>query len=115
MTVKRIAGALVLATIVLGLAAGCGPGRLGTENNPIIMSFVPSGDTEEIIAGGNEIADMITEKTGLKIVANVGTDYTAVREAMDQTINSTTDFCRRSSICSKIFIQSSEPRSKGRK
>jgi phosphonate transport system substrate-binding protein len=46
------------------------------------MSFVPSGDTEEIIAGGNEIADMITEKTDLEIIANVGTDYTAVREAM---------------------------------
>ena len=81
MTTKRIMAALVLTTVVLGLVAGCAA-KLGTEKNPIIMSFVPSGDTEEIVAGGNLIADMITEKTGLKIVANVGTDFSAVREAM---------------------------------
>jgi phosphonate transport system substrate-binding protein len=46
------------------------------------MSFVPSGDTQEIIAGGDQIAQMITEKTGLVVKANVGTDYAAVREAM---------------------------------
>ena len=81
MTTKRIMAALVLTTVVLGLVAGCAA-KLGTEKNPIIMSFVPSGDTEEIVAGGNLIADMIGEKTGLKIVANVGTDFSAVREAM---------------------------------
>jgi phosphonate transport system substrate-binding protein len=82
MSLRRIAAALVVAAVVLSVAAGCGPGKLGTENNPIIMSFVPSGDTEEIVAGGNLIADMISEKTGLKVIANVGTDFSAVREAM---------------------------------
>jgi len=82
MSLRRIAVALVVAAVVLSVAAGCGPGKLGSENNPIIMSFVPSGDTQEIVSGGNLIADMISEKTGLKIVANVGTDFSAVREAM---------------------------------
>ena len=55
---------------------------LGTEANPIIMSFVPSGDTQEIIASGDEIAAAISDATGLVIEANVGTDFAAVREAM---------------------------------
>jgi len=55
---------------------------LGTDANPIIMSFVPSGDTQEIIASGDEIAAAVSEATGLTIEANVGTDFAAVREAM---------------------------------
>jgi len=56
--------------------------NVGTEQEPIIMSFVPSGDTQEIIAGGEAIAKMITEQTGLVVKAVVGTDFAAVREAM---------------------------------
>jgi phosphonate transport system substrate-binding protein len=73
--------ALVLMAIMVSLA-GCGEPELGTADNPIVMSFVPSGDTQEIIASGDEIAAMVAEKTGLEIVANVGTDFAAVREAM---------------------------------
>lgn len=72
---------VVLITVALALSA-CGPAKLGTEDNPIIMSFVPSGDTQEIIASGDQLAEMIAEKTGLVIEANVGTDFAAVREAM---------------------------------
>jgi phosphonate transport system substrate-binding protein len=61
---------------------GCGTPKLGTEKNPIVMSFVPSGDTEDIIASGDTLADMITEKTGLVVAAEVGTDFAATREAM---------------------------------
>lgn len=56
--------------------------ELGTEDNPIVMSFVPSGDTQDILVSGDEIAEMITERTGLVIETNVGTDFAAVREAM---------------------------------
>ncbi len=70
--------------IILALAlAGCGgQAKLGTKDNPIVMSFVPSGDTQEIIASGDKLAQMIQDRTGLVIDANVGTDYAAVREAM---------------------------------
>jgi phosphonate transport system substrate-binding protein len=61
---------------------GCGQAKLGTENNPIVMSFVPSGDTQEIIASGDQLAEMLSEKTGLVVTAEVGTDYAATREAM---------------------------------
>ena len=73
---------LVLFSIMAMTLAGCGTPKLGTEDNPIVMSFVPSGDTQEIIASGDQIAQVVTDKTGLVIQANVGTDFAAVREAM---------------------------------
>jgi phosphonate transport system substrate-binding protein len=73
---------LVLISIVAISLAGCGTPKLGTEKNPIVMSFVPSGDTEEIIASGDKLAEMITDKTGLMVKAEVGTDFAATREAM---------------------------------
>jgi phosphonate transport system substrate-binding protein len=71
----------VLAVSVLVLT-GCGKPKLGTDQNPIVMSFVPSGDTQEIIASGDQLAEMISEKSGLAVTAEVGTDFAATREAM---------------------------------
>jgi phosphonate transport system substrate-binding protein len=82
---KRL-GFVVLA--ILSVAAltvtGCGQAKFpdGTAKEPIVMSFVPSGDTQEIIASGDQIAEMLTEKTGLVVTAEVGTDFAATREAM---------------------------------
>ncbi len=73
---------LLVAIFALTLAGCGGKAKLGTEKNPVIMSFVPSGDTQEIIASGDQLAQMIQDKTGLVIKANVGTDFAAVREAM---------------------------------
>lgn len=73
----------LLSVVAFGVVAcGGGEAELGTEENPIVMSFVPSGDTQEIVASGDELAAMISERTGLVVEANVGTDYAAVREAM---------------------------------
>ena len=47
-----------LAAVVALALGGCSP-KLGTDKNPIVMSFVPSGDTEEIIASGETLAEMI--------------------------------------------------------
>ena len=44
---------------------------LGTAENPIVMSFVPSGDTQDIIASGDTLATMLSEATGLVVEANV--------------------------------------------
>jgi len=73
---------LLLAVMAFPFLAACGEPALGTADNPIIMQFVPSGDTQEIIAGGEQLAQMIKDKTGLEIKANVGTNFAAVREAM---------------------------------
>jgi phosphonate transport system substrate-binding protein len=72
----------ILSITALLLAACGGEPELGTEKNPIVMSFVPSGDTQEIIASGDAIAEVLQKETGLVIKANVGTDFAAVREAM---------------------------------
>ena len=74
--------ALVLFVLMAMVLAGCGGSKVGTEDNPVVMSFVPSGDTQEIMASGDTLAQMITDKTGIVVQANVGTDFAAVREAM---------------------------------
>lgn len=74
--------ALIVVIVMAMVLTGCGTPKKGTEDNPIIMSFVPSGDTQEIIASGDTLAQMITDKTGLVVEATVGTDFAAVREAM---------------------------------
>jgi phosphonate transport system substrate-binding protein len=71
----------LLLVAALGLS-GCGKAKLGTEENPIIWSFVPSQDSEEVLAGAQQIADMVTDKTGLVIKANIATEYAGVIEAM---------------------------------
>ena len=48
----------------------------------LVMSFVPSGDTEEILASGEELAKMVSERTGYNVTSNVATSFAAVIEAM---------------------------------
>jgi phosphonate transport system substrate-binding protein len=55
---------------------------LGTEANPIIWSFVPSGEMERVAAGAESVADLIYKETGLVIETNVATEYAGVIEAM---------------------------------
>ena len=74
-----------LAGLVLALTlVGCSSGKaaLGTKDNPLIMSFVPSGDTQAITVSGETLAKLLSEKTGLTIQSDVATSYTAVVEAM---------------------------------
>ena len=80
---------IVLLVSVLVLAAGgifAGgeqeAAELGTDENPLIWSFVPSGDTQEIVAGGEEVADMIYDRTGIVVDVSVATEYAGVIEAL---------------------------------
>jgi phosphonate transport system substrate-binding protein len=73
--------AMVVATAAFATGAQEGP-ELGTEENPIIWAFVPSGDTQEISAGGQAVADMIYDRTGLVVEASVATEYAGVIEAL---------------------------------
>ena len=79
-------GVSVVALILLGVLStalsGCGTPELGTEDNPIVMAIVSSGDTQESIAASDQLAQMITNETGLIVEATVATDFAAVREAM---------------------------------
>jgi phosphonate transport system substrate-binding protein len=55
---------------------------LGSEENPIIWSFVPSGEMERVAAGAQSVADLLFDKTGLYISTNVATEYAGVIEAL---------------------------------
>jgi phosphonate transport system substrate-binding protein len=74
--------ALVVLSMMAVLLAGCGEPELGTADNPIVMAFVPSLDSQEVLASGEAIAKMLEEETGYVVEPNVGTDFAAVREAM---------------------------------
>jgi len=81
---KKVVLLLIAVTMLAVLVVGCAPSKpaLGTPDNPIIMSFVPSGNTQKIITGGDQIAKLLSDKTGLTVKANVATSFSAVIEAM---------------------------------
>ena len=56
--------------------------ELGTREKPIRMMFVPSGDAQVILEGGQEIAELLKQATGLHFTTSVATSYAAVIEAM---------------------------------
>jgi phosphonate transport system substrate-binding protein len=57
-------------------------GELGSASKPIKMAFVPSANTQSIIANGQPIADQLSKITGYKYEISVPTSYAAVIEAM---------------------------------
>jgi phosphonate transport system substrate-binding protein len=57
-------------------------GELGSAENPIVITFVPSGDTGKITTAGTAIADCLSEMTGLNFKMEVGTTFAASIEAM---------------------------------
>jgi len=75
---------LLLAVIVVTsmVISGCGPGKLGTEKNPIVWAVVPSGETERVVTGFDQVASMIYDETGLVVKPFVATEYAGVIEAM---------------------------------
>jgi phosphonate transport system substrate-binding protein len=96
------AGKWVALALVLGLvAAACGDddattttaaSTVGTEDNPIQVLYVPSVSAEEIIAGGELLADALNEATGLFFEVSVPTSYAATVEAMCASPDDTMGF-----------------------
>jgi len=57
-------------------------GELGSADNPIVITFVPSGDTGKITVAGTAIADCLSQMTGLTFKMEVGTTFAASIEAL---------------------------------
>lgn len=57
-------------------------GELGSSDNPIVITFVPSGDTGKITKAGTAIADCLTQMTGYTFKIEVGTTFAASIEAL---------------------------------
>ncbi len=81
---KRILLTLVIMFCAAVLFAGGNSEKamLGSEDNPIIWSFVPSGEMERVAAGAQAVADMLHDETGLFFETNVATEYAGVIEAL---------------------------------
>jgi phosphonate transport system substrate-binding protein len=79
---NRLPLIFTLIAISVLVLVSCGPGELGTEENPLNWGLVPSGESERVLSGFEEVADMIFEETGLVIDTFVATEYAGVIEAM---------------------------------
>ncbi|MEW5814713.1 MAG: phosphate/phosphite/phosphonate ABC transporter substrate-binding protein [Spirochaetota bacterium] len=79
MKTKLFFMALLLTVLVAGNVF---PAPLGSEENPIVWSFVPSGEMERVAAGAREVADLLHAKTGYYFSTNVATEYAGVIEAL---------------------------------
>lgn len=81
---KRITILVVLVLLISSalFAGGKKEMPLGSESNPIIWSFVPSGEMERVAAGAQSVADLLHDKTGLYFKTNVATEYAGVIEAL---------------------------------
>jgi phosphonate transport system substrate-binding protein len=73
---------LILFSVLALLLTSCGEAELGSEENPLIWSFVPSGEMEEVVAGAEGVTALLEAETGLAIETNVATEYAGVIEAM---------------------------------
>jgi phosphonate transport system substrate-binding protein len=70
----------IVLLLWLPLASEAQP--LGSAENPLRMMFVPSGDAQVILKGGQEIGQLLQNVTGLHFKTSVATSYAAVIEAM---------------------------------
>ncbi|MDC7225506.1 MAG: phosphate/phosphite/phosphonate ABC transporter substrate-binding protein [Spirochaetales bacterium] len=74
---------ILLAVMTLVMVTGCKKeAELGSEENPIVWSFVPSGEMERVASGAQAVADMLHDETGLFFETNVATEYAGVIEAL---------------------------------
>jgi len=74
--------AALLAVVAASVFASAQQEKLGSEKNPIVWAFVPSGETSKVSAGAQSVADLLHAKTGLFFKTFVATDYVGVIEAM---------------------------------
>jgi phosphonate transport system substrate-binding protein len=54
----------------------------GTADHPIVIAFEPSQNTDQILASGQALIDLLTAETGLTFEGTVPTSYAALTEAM---------------------------------
>lgn len=75
-----VVGLLVMVSMLLSACGGAA--ELGTEDNPIVWAFVPSGETQTVVTGAEELSGLLTEETGLYFDVLVTTEYAGAVEAM---------------------------------
>jgi phosphonate transport system substrate-binding protein len=80
---KKLLTVIGLMVVAGMLLSACGGGaELGTEENPIVWAFVPSGETQTVVTGAEELSGLLTDETGLYFDVLVTTEYAGAVEAM---------------------------------
>lgn len=71
---------LLIGALALGACAK--EAELGTDENPLVWVFVPSGELARVTEGGEAMADLVFDETGLVVKVVVATDNTSAIAAM---------------------------------
>ncbi|HUV07000.1 MAG TPA: phosphate/phosphite/phosphonate ABC transporter substrate-binding protein [Spirochaetia bacterium] len=71
---------LMISMLFLGSCAK--KPELGSEENPVVWAFVPSGEAERVAAGSKKVAELLHRVTGFSLEASVATDYAGVIAAL---------------------------------
>jgi phosphonate transport system substrate-binding protein len=83
--------ATVAMAVVLGFAAGCGPGgEAPTGNTPaadgrpakLVLGLVPATEAQQMVSNAEPLAAFLSEQLGIPVESFVPQDYTALIEAM---------------------------------
>lgn len=70
---------LVPESVLRSLVEGV---ELGTEDDPIVLLFIPSENAQEVQSGADDLAALLSESAGFEVEARVSTDYAAAIEAL---------------------------------
>jgi phosphonate transport system substrate-binding protein len=84
--------AILLATLLSAQSAFAQEGEIGSEDKPIQVYFVPSVEVENVVTGGEVMAEALEAATGLKFEVFVPTSYAATVEAMCASPDNTIGF-----------------------
>ena len=84
--VTRVVTETVVEEVMMEEAA------LGSEERPIKVVFVPSVEVDQIISGGEVLANALTDATGLNFEVSVPTSYAATIEEMCASPDDTIGF-----------------------
>lgn len=81
-SIAVLMAALLALSVLLAAPGASAQGPLGSEDNPIQVYFVPSGEAQVIVEGGEVLAQELEKLTGYKFEVFVPTSYAATIEAM---------------------------------
>ncbi len=72
----------MMAIAVLLVACAPKPPELGSPENPIVFTFTPSGQQEDVVAGMEAVGELLEEATGYTIETRLVNSYNAAVEAL---------------------------------
>ncbi len=81
---KRFLAVLGFVFAIALVVAACAPKtpELGSPENPIVFTFTPSGQQEDVVAGMEAVGDLLEKATGYSFETRLVNSYNAAVEAL---------------------------------